>query len=118
MTRSTTVRAVVSASLVLATLTVNGDIIHWDGNGAIPPSGLFSEPLNWDPNSVPSENDDARFDITGGSTYTVTFTTNPTNTHCRVASREYRYSHRQRARIPSIYGHGLFPGDGQHANHR
>ena len=62
--------------LLIATLSTHeaaAQLVTWDGNGASPPNGIFSNALNWNPNQVPGLGDTVFF--SANDTYTVTFVT-------------------------------------------
>src|SRR3954470_9341148 len=47
----------------------------WDGNGAVPPNGIWGTGTNWGDNTTPGNSDTATFNL--ANTYTVTFNANP-----------------------------------------
>lgn len=60
--------------ICVASTTAHGQILTWDGNGAVPPDGVFGDPLNWNPNTVPGALNTTFFGV--DATYTVTFDAN------------------------------------------
>jgi len=60
--------------IVFSICDVHGMELIWDGNQASPPSGLFSFPLNWNPDIVPDSDDTAKLWL--GSTYVIQFVGN------------------------------------------
>lgn len=58
------------------TTATPGQFISWDGNGGLPPDGVFGDPLNWNPNVVPGAANTTFYGV--DATYTVTFDANHT----------------------------------------
>ncbi len=62
-------------ALALLASTTHAANDFWDGNGLVPPVGVWSVGANWVDNTTPGNSDTANFNI--GSTYPVTFNADP-----------------------------------------
>jgi hypothetical protein len=70
--------------LAASVLPAGAASIVWDGNGGVPPNGVFQTANNWNPNQVPVAGVSVLFNI--NNTYNVTFTANAASDQLQVTA--------------------------------